>query len=149
MNLFSLRKIALSRRRRLACGLTITLLACHAAVAQQQLADPAAGTPEAGGAGEVPAESKVAPLPDAPTPQDKRIMGVLPNYRTADGTVPFEPISAKHKLTIASKVSFDWPNYIIGGVFAGIYQMNKSHSEFGQGVAGILRDITERLTRTR
>jgi hypothetical protein len=82
------------------------------------------------------------PKPDpapAASPQDKRIMGVLPNYRTADGTLPFHSISAKYKLTIAAKDSFDWPNYIIGGVFAGLYQAQNEHPSFGQGVAGYAR----------
>jgi len=63
-------------------------------------------------------------------------MGVLPNYRTADGTLPFHPISAKYKLTIAFKDSFDGPNYIIGGLFAGVYQLQNQHPSFGQGVGG-------------
>jgi len=66
-------------------------------------------------------------------------MGVLPNYRTADGTVPFERISTRTKLMIASKDSFDGPNYVIGGLFAGIYQLENSHPAFGQGVAGYAR----------
>src|SRR3954469_21742249 len=75
------------------------------------------------------------PAPEA-APQDKRIMGVLPNYRTADGTQPFHPITAKYKLTIAAKDSFDGPNYVIGGVFAGLYQLQNQHPSFGQGIAG-------------
>src|SRR5438477_535822 len=71
-------------------------------LAQQQVADtaliPVATT----------AKDSVAQKPDAPpaepvATEDKRILGVLPNYRTADGTKPFHPISAKYKLTIASK----------------------------------------------
>ena len=50
--------------------------------------------------------------------QDKRIFGVLPNYRTADGTREFVPITAKQKFTIAIKDSFDWPVYMVSGVFA-------------------------------
>jgi len=76
--------------------------------------------------------------PQQPAPQqiDKRIAGVLPNYRTADGSVPFKPISPKYKLTIAAKDSFDSPNYVIGGIFAGVAQLNNSHPDFGQGLEG-------------
>src|SRR5579863_9143448 len=42
-------------------------------------------------------------------PIDKRIFAVLPNYRTADGTAPYTPISAKRKLYIGFKDSFDYP----------------------------------------
>jgi hypothetical protein len=89
------------------------------------------------GTADAPVEPKAAPAA-APTAnsQDKRIMGVLPNYRTTDGTLPFQRISAKYKLSIAAKDSFDKPNYIIGGIFAGIYQLQNSHPEFGQGLAG-------------
>jgi hypothetical protein len=122
MNLISLHKIALSRHRRAAC-VAMVALASHAAMAQQEL--PAASEPAA-----------AAAATDSGAPQDKRIMGVLPNYRTADGTVPFKPISTKYKLTIAAKDSFDAPNYVIGGIFAGLYQLQDDHPGFGQGVAG-------------
>jgi len=67
---------------------------------------------------------------------DKRIFGVLPNYRTADGTVPFSPITTKQKFTIAVKDSFDWPVYLLSGAFAGLYQLDDQNPSFGQGVKG-------------
>jgi hypothetical protein len=68
--------------------------------------------------------------------QDKRVFGVLPNYRTADGTVPYMPISWKLKFKIAEKDTFDWPSYILGGAFAGISQLDNSNPSFGQGMKG-------------
>jgi hypothetical protein len=68
--------------------------------------------------------------------QDKRAFGVLPNYRTADGTVPYTPITTKQKFTIAEKDTFDWPSYILGGAFAGISQLDNSNPSFGQGFKG-------------
>ncbi len=79
-----------------------------------------------------------AVTPVTPEPQDKRILGVLPNYRTADGTVPFEPITAKQKFGIAMKDSFDWPNYLVSGGFALLYQAENTNPSFGQGVKGYL-----------
>ena len=67
---------------------------------------------------------------------DKRAYGVLPNYRTADGNLPFEPITAKYKMTIAAKDSFDGPLWIIGGIFAGIYHLENQNPSFGQGFKG-------------
>lgn len=67
---------------------------------------------------------------------DKHAFGVLPNYRTADGSLPFQPITAKYKMTIAAKDSFDGPLYVIGGLFAGIYQLQNQNPSFGQGVKG-------------
>ena len=69
-------------------------------------------------------------------PVDKRAFGVLPNYRTAEDTGVYTPISAKHKLTIATKDTIDGPLFLIGGGLAGIAQVTSQHSEFGQGVKG-------------
>ena len=84
---------------------------------------------------------------EAPKPEeiDKRIAGVLPNYRTTDGTKPFERISAKEKLTIAAKDSFDKPMYVITAVLAGIGQATNSHPELGQGMAGYGRRYVRTL----
>jgi len=67
---------------------------------------------------------------------DKRVAGVLPNYRTADGTIPFEPITAKQKITIAAKDSFDYPVYFLSGFFSGIGQLSNQNPGFGQGMKG-------------
>lgn len=67
---------------------------------------------------------------------DKRVFGVIPNNRTTSGDVPYEPITAGYKITIALKDSFDWPSYVTGAVFAGLYQLSNSNPSFGQGVVG-------------
>ena len=69
-------------------------------------------------------------------PIDKRIFGVLPNYRTADASAPFVPITAKHKFYIASKDSFDYPVYLTSALFAGLYELENQNPSFGQGVKG-------------
>lgn len=119
------------------------MLACGgAANAQTDTAppptSPSTPTPSASDSGGVPAaevSGKPAPVPDHPV-QDKRILGVLPNYRTIDGTIPFEPLTTKQKFTIATKDSFDWPGFILAGAFAGLYQLEDSHPSFGQGIEG-------------
>ena len=83
--------------------------------------------PASAPAGQPEAQPAVQPI-------DKRIFGVLPNYRTADGSVPFEPITTKHKFYIAAKDSFDYPIYFLSGGFAGISQIENSNPSFGQGV---------------
>jgi len=70
---------------------------------------------------------------------DKRIFGVLPNYRTADGTMPFRPITTKQKFTIAVKDTFDYPSYVLAAGFSGISQLENSNAEFGQGLKGYAR----------
>ncbi len=82
-----------------------------------------------------PAAASSDPIAPA-APPDKRIFGVLPNYRTAESAVPFEPIAGKQKMTIALKDSFDWPLFLTGAAFAGLYQIENQNPSFGQGFAG-------------
>jgi len=94
-----------------------------------------------------PAPAVVNAVPASQTPlagdpgsgQDKRIFGVLPNYRTADGTQPFRPITTKQKFTIATKDTFDYPSYVLAAAFSGISQVNNSNPSFGQGLKGYAR----------
>ncbi len=69
-------------------------------------------------------------------PPDKRIFGVLPNYRTANSDVPFQALTAKQKFGIAARDSFDWPIIPLSGAFAGLYQLENSNPSFGQGLEG-------------
>ena len=76
------------------------------------------------------------PAPGA-TPVDKRVFGVLPNYRTANSQDPFERISAKQKFTIATKDSFDYPVFGTTAFFAGLSQLQGSdNAVYGQGLKG-------------
>ena len=68
--------------------------------------------------------------------EDRRILGVLPNYRTVEDSRPFSPITAKRKFTIAAKDSFDYPVYFISGGFAALYQLDNQNPSFGQGLKG-------------
>ncbi len=92
---------------------------------------------------QTPAVSSPSPGPSDPAKQtsesEKRIFGVLPNYRTADGSIPFEPITTKQKFTIARKDSLDYPSYVLAGVFASIAQANNTNPSFGQGVEGFAK----------
>ncbi len=78
---------------------------------------------------------------DAEAPPDKRVLGVLPNYRTVNETGVYTPITVKQKLTIASKDSFDYPLVLLGGAFAGISQLTNSDPSYGQGVEGYARRL--------
>jgi hypothetical protein len=76
-----------------------------------------------------------------PPPPDKRIFGVLPNYRTANMTAVYMPITVKQKFTIAAKDSFDYPLLGLAAVIAAEGQLTNAHPEFGQGWAGYGRRI--------
>ncbi len=67
----------------------------------------------------------------------KRIFGVLPNYKTVDKmTVAYQPISTHAKFTIATKDSFDWPEFLVAGAMSGLNQITGQDPEWGQGVKG-------------
>jgi hypothetical protein len=74
--------------------------------------------------------------PAAEKAPDQHIFGVLPNFRTADPTQPFRPLSAREKFTIARHDSFDPPGYAIAAWYTGIYQLQNTNPDFGQGVKG-------------
>ena len=76
-----------------------------------------------------------------PPPPDKRVFGVLPNYRTANETAVYMPITAKQKFTIASKDSFDYPLLGLAAFIAAYGQLDNAHPEFGQGWAGYGRRV--------
>jgi hypothetical protein len=84
-----------------------------------------------------PGQSAAAtPAAEAPVVEDKRVFGVLPNYRTAEETAIYTPITSKQKLVIATKDTIDYPLFLLGGAFAGLAQVTDQHPLFGQGVKG-------------
>jgi hypothetical protein len=88
----------------------------------------------------------VDPAPEVPaTPEDKRVFGVLPNYRTAEASVPFAPLTARQKMTIASKDSFDWPVFPTAAAFATLYQLENQNPSFGQGMSGYAKRLAGSL----
>jgi hypothetical protein len=112
----------------LRCLLTV-LLASGCAFAQSAEPPPATTPPP------------VQPGQTEPPPPDKRIFGVLPNYRTANATAVYMPITVKRKFTIAAKDSFDYPLVGLAAVIAAWGQADNSHPEFGQGWAGYGRRV--------
>jgi hypothetical protein len=82
------------------------------------------------------AQDQSTPADTNGPPVDKRVFGVLPNYRTAKDTADYTPITSKQKLTIATKDTIDYPLFLLGGGLAGIAQLTNEHPRFGQGVEG-------------
>lgn len=109
-----------------------------AAPASADASTPAADPPATPGAPARPGATAAAgsATSSQDLPIDKRILGVLPNYRTVQDNGHVEPITAKRKFWIASKDSFDWPIWLTAAGFAGYYQILNSNPEFGQGLKG-------------
>jgi hypothetical protein len=132
--------------RRVSVPVLMAAIVCVPLIAEEP---PQEQTAPSQGAEERPA----VPAPELQTPEGsgtaasqeppggKRVFGVLPNYRTADLTAVYMPITWKQKLTIASKDSFDYPLVLLAGAFAGLGQLTNQHPEFDQGMAGFGRRI--------
>ena len=81
------------------------------------------------------AAAEAAPV--APTATiDKRVFGVIPNYRTADGSLPFTRLTARRKFYIGYKDSVDYPVYFTSAFYSGIAHLQNSNPSFGQGLKG-------------
>lgn len=74
-----------------------------------------------------------------PEPQQKRIFGIIPNYRTFPSLREYKPLTASQKFKIASQDSFDRGTFILAAAFAGEAQLTNSNPSFGQGAAGYAR----------
>jgi hypothetical protein len=68
--------------------------------------------------------------------EDKHAFGVLPNYRTAESSVPYSPITAKQKFKIATADTIDGPSFVLAAFFSSISQLNNTDPSFHQGVLG-------------
>ena len=132
------------RHRTIMIPVSMILLGC-AVWAQEPAAVPpvvtaAAVTPAAVTANDSTASTQPAteePEAAAPaTPEDKRIFGVLPNYRTVEGSAPFTTLTARQKLWIATKDTIDGPSYALAAMFSGLDQLADQNPSFGQGMKG-------------
>jgi hypothetical protein len=131
-------------RKHLSLGLIATsaILSSGLAFAQNEAAPQAQSQVDSAGSVPTSQSAPVAPnekplqTAEEKKEQDKRILGVLPNYRTADGTKKFVPMDAKGKMRIAFKDSFDYPSFVIAGALSLMYQAENQNPSFGQGVEG-------------
>jgi len=99
-----------------------------------QVPDPA--PPETAEPAASSAQPAAEPAPPVQAPEDKHIFGVLPNNRTTENSLPFHPITASEKLTIAYKDSFDTPVYLTSGLFAGLSHLQNQNPSLGDGLSG-------------
>jgi hypothetical protein len=95
-----------------------------------QAAESPAATPSSAGA-----SSGIGPA-SSQGKFDKRAFGVIPNYKTADASVPYHSITPKQKMTIAAQDSFDWTLSLVAAGYAGLGQLSNQNPSFGQGLAG-------------
>jgi hypothetical protein len=79
------------------------------------------------------------------TPQDdvisKRILGIIPNFRTAAYPKVYQPLSAGEKFKLASQDSFDRSTIALGFLFGVESQIAGSNPAFGDGQAAFARYV--------
>jgi hypothetical protein len=68
--------------------------------------------------------------------QSKRILWIIPNYRSVSANTQLPPLGLKGKFWLATEDTFDYSNFIFVGALAGISMAQKSQPTFGQGSAG-------------
>jgi len=107
---------------------------------QQTQAETAKPTQPGAPSTQAPPANPDNPLEVEP-PGGKRVLGVLPNYRTASSEYENKPITAKQKMTIAAKDSFDYPLVLLAAAYAGLDQLNNSDPSYHQGVEGYAKRL--------
>ena len=83
-----------------------------------------------------PSDPQEAPPPALP---NKRILWIIPNYRTYPILTEYKPVHTRQKFRIAVEDSFDRGTVVLAALFAGEGQITNATPEFGQGVAGYSR----------
>ena len=76
-----------------------------------------------------------------PPVESKRILGIIPNYRTSPSLQSYEPLTPGEKFKIASQDSFDRGTVALALLFGGEGQLTNANRSFGQGAAGFGRYV--------
>ena len=68
--------------------------------------------------------------------ESKRILWIIPNYKTFPTLTNYQPLTASEKFKLATEDSFDRGTVVLAALFAGEAQLTNANRSFGQGVAG-------------
>jgi hypothetical protein len=83
----------------------------------------------------VPDNPNQVATPPADT-NDKRILWIIPNFRTSSTLDHYKPLTPKEKFGIATQDAFDRGTVGLAAIFAGEAQLVQSEKSFGSGAAG-------------
>jgi hypothetical protein len=81
-------------------------------------------------------------LPASMNPTEKRLFGVIPNYRADQLQKTYQPLSVREKFEIAHGDSFDWPNYFLLAGFALQSQIASGGIKQNGGATGFVKFYT-------
>jgi len=73
---------------------------------------------------------------DQSATQTKRILGIIPNFRSVSANQKLPPQSPKEKFVTAAEDSFDYSAVLLPALLAGYSQATNATPEFHQGAAG-------------
>jgi hypothetical protein len=73
---------------------------------------------------------------DASSHESKRILFIIPNFKTSPTLQNYEPLSTREKFKLASQDAFDRGTVALAALFGGYDQLTNSNRSFGQGAAG-------------
>jgi hypothetical protein len=73
---------------------------------------------------------------DSEPKESKRILWIIPNFRTSPTLANYTPLTPGQKFKIAGQDAFDRGTVALALAFAGEAQLSNSNPSFGQGVKG-------------
>ena len=84
------------------------------------------------------ASSVPAAAQDSST-DNKRIWGIIPNYRTSPTLTDYQPLTPKQKWRMAADDALDRGTFILGAIFGAEAQLTDETPSFGHGWAAFAR----------
>jgi hypothetical protein len=82
------------------------------------------------------AKTEATPTPSNEGKQTKRILGIIPNFRSVSADQKLPPETSKEKFKTAALESFDYSAVTFAAAQAGVAQIQNSYPQFHQGAAG-------------
>jgi hypothetical protein len=75
-----------------------------------------------------------APQDDQPPAEHRRILWIIPNYRTSPTLTAYQPLTSKQKFTVVTQDALDPGTFVLAALFGAQGQLSASSPSFGQGL---------------
>jgi hypothetical protein len=118
--------------------IALSAVSCTPLVLAQTASSPRpAGADADGTLPDDPSAAQTATSPPTPEGQQtKRILGIIPNFRSVSVDAKLPPLSPGSKFKLMLQDSFDYSSFVYVGILAGVGQAQNSSPAFHQGAAG-------------
>jgi len=84
-------------------------------------------------------QSGTAAPTDSPEPEAKRLLGIIPNFKTSPTLQNYKPLTTREKFSLASQDAFDRGTVALAVLFAAQGQLGNGNRSFGQGTEGFAK----------